>query len=252
VRPSLLYNPFTLIERLALASQRRRRFRRLNGTPAAALGLGHINTLELLELLHHAPPAVIYDVGANIGTWTCLAKSVFPAARVEAFEPLTQHFAKFQEWTAPWPGEVRLHACALGPTKRTAIMQVMDYSDASSLLALSHEGAREFQIQAKAETAVPVVPLDLLVAREKLPVPDLLKLDVQGYELEVLRGADTTLRSARAVLCEVSFREFYTGQPLFTEVVEYLGARGFTLHALAEDTALGAPLAQADALFLKA
>jgi hypothetical protein len=92
----------------------------------------------------------------------------------------------------------------------------------------------------------------LLVAREKLPTPDLLKLDVQGYELEVLRGAEATLRQTRAVLCEVSFREFYTGQPLFTEVVAYLGARGFTLHALAEGTALGAPLVQADALFLKA
>ena len=251
MRLRLLYNPFDLVERLAVTSRRRRRFRRLRGTPAAALGFGHIDSLELLELLHPAPPAVIYDIGANIGTWTCLAKSLFPAARVEAFEPLAQHFAKFHEWTAAWPGGVRLHGCALGPVERTATMHVMDFSDASSLLALIAEGSREFKIYPAAEQSVPVVPLDVLVAREQLPPPDLLKLDVQGYELEVLRGAEACLGAARAVLCEVSFREFYAGQPLFADVLAFLRARGFALHALGEGTALGAPLVQTDALFLK-
>jgi FkbM family methyltransferase len=251
VRLSLLYNPFDIVERLSVASQRRRRFRRLRGTPAAALSLGHIDSLELLELLQSAPPAVIYDIGANIGTWTCLAKSLFPAAQVEAFEPLAQHFEKFREWTIAWPADVRRHACALGPAERTATMHVMDFSDASSLLALNAEGASEFKIRPTAEQSVPVFPLDVLVAREKLAPPDLIKLDVQGYELEVLRGAEASLRSARAVLCEVSFREFYAGQPLFADVLAFLRERGFALHALGECTALGAPLVQADTLFLK-
>ena len=252
MRLSLLYNTRDMIERLAVASRRRRRFRRLRGTPAAALSLGHIDSLELLELLQPAPPAVIYDIGANVGTWTCLAKSLFPAARIEAFEPLPQHFPKFKEWTAPWPADVRLHACALGPVEGTATMHVMDFSDASSLLPVSAEGAREFKIHPAAEITVPVIPLDLLVAREKLLPPDLLKLDVQGYELEVLRGAEACLRTARAVLCEVSFREYYAGQPLFADVLAFLQSRGFRLHALGEGAALGAPLVQADALFLKA
>ncbi len=251
MRLSLLYNPLDVVERLAVASRRRRRFRRLHGTPAAALSLGHIDSLELLELLRPSPPAVIYDIGANIGTWTCLAKSLFPAARVEAFEPLGQHFGKFKQWTAPWPDDVRLHACALGPIERTATMHVMDFSDASSLLALSAEGSREFSVHPTAETSVPVVPLDVLIARENLPPPDLLKLDVQGYELEVLRGATAALRTTRAVLCEVSFREYYTGQPLFPEILAFLRSHGFALHAFGESLALGAPLVQADALFLK-
>jgi hypothetical protein len=89
------------------------------------------------------------------------------------------------------------------------------------------------------------------VAREHLPPPDLIKLDVQGYELEVLRGGEACLRHARAVLCEVSFKVFYSGQPLFHEIVAFLAARGFTLSALGAGTALGAPLGQADALFLR-
>ena len=251
MRLSLLYTPCDVVERLAIASRRRRRFRRLRGTPAAALQLGHIDSLELLELLQSAPPGVIYDIGANVGTWTCLAKSLFPSARVEAFEPLTQHAAAFRQWTAAWPNDIRLHNCALGPEERTATMNVMDFSDASSLLPVSAEGAREFKISQSAATTVSVVPLDVLIARERLPSPDLLKLDVQGYELAVLRGGTKCLRTTRAVLCEVSFREFYTGQPLFAEVVAFMEVHGFTLHALGEGTALGAPLVQSDALFLK-
>lgn len=251
MRLSLLYNPFDLVERLALASHRRRRFRRLRGTPAAALSLGHIDSLELLELLRPAPPAVIYDIGANIGTWTCLAKSLFPSARVEAFEPLRQHSEGFRQWTAPWPADVHLHACALGPVEKTTSLHVMDYSDASSLLPLSAEGRREFKVDQARLESVQVVPLDTFVAREGLRPPDLLKLDVQGFELEVLRGAEQCLRTARSVLCEVSFRRYYEGQPLFGEVCQFLSNRGFGLHAISEVSPVGVPLTQTDALFVR-
>jgi FkbM family methyltransferase len=251
VRLSLLYHPFDLVERLALVSKNRRRRHKLHGTPAAALDPGHIDSLELLELLKPSPPGTIYDIGANIGTWTCLAKSLFPAARVDAFEPLAVHFDGFHRWTAAWPGDIHLHTCALAQTEGSATMHVMDFSDASSLLPATAECLSEFKIKPAAEQTVPVIPLDVLVSREKIPRPDLLKLDVQGYELEVLRGAETCLRHARAVLCEVSFRPLYAGQPLFPEVLAFLETRGFALHALGTCTLLGAPLVQTDALFLR-
>jgi FkbM family methyltransferase len=251
LRFSLLYNPFDLIERLALASRRRRRFSRLRGTPAAALALGHIDSLELLELLAPDPPKVIYDIGANVGTWTCLAKSLFPTARVEAFEPLTSHFEGFRRWTAPWPHGVRLHACALGPVAGSATMHVMNFSDASSLLEPTAAGLDEFKIKPAVTQPVSVVTLDAVATKVQLPLPDLIKLDVQGYELEVLRGGQECLRHSRAVLTEVSFKAFYVGQPLFHDVVAFLAGRGFVLHALGEGTALGAPLIQTDALFLR-
>jgi len=130
-------------------------------------------------------------------------------------------------------------------------MHVMDFSDASSLLAPTPATLAEFKLTPAAPETVAIVPLDLLAVREKLPPPDLLKLDVQGYELEVLRGGEACLRHARAVLCEVSFKTSYSGQPLFADVVSFLNERGFTLHGLGESTALGAPLVQTDALFVR-
>lgn len=250
MRASLLYNPMELVERLGLAVSRRRRRQRLRHTPAARLTLGEIASMELLELVR-PEPAVIYDIGANIGTWTCLAKSLFPAARVEAFEPLAIHLPRFREITAPWPKDVRLHPCALGPTKGTATMQVTVFSDASSLLPLTDAGRAEFQTVPAREEQVPLIPLDVLVEREGLPWPDLLKLDVQGYEMEVLRGATASLRHARAVISEVSFQPYYQGQVLFPELLAFLTDHGFALHAFSDGTPTGRPVIQADILFVR-
>jgi FkbM family methyltransferase len=207
--------------------------------------------LELLEMLKANPPATIYDIGASVGSWTCLAKSLFPGARVEAFEPQAANAEGFHEATFPWKNDVRLHACALGAADGTADLQVMDFPDASSLLPMGEEGVREFKIATAGSQRVPVHRLDTLVASEALSLPDLMKLDVQGYELEVLRGGERALQHARAIICEVSFREYYKGQPSFAEVVSFLEARGFRLSALGMGTPLGAPLVQTDALFLR-
>jgi FkbM family methyltransferase len=250
MRPSLFYNPFDLIARLGVAVQRRRRTRRLRGTPAARLSPGHLDSLELLELLRPTPPVVIHDIGANVGTWTCLAKSIFPAATVEAFEPLEGHLAELRRNTARWP-DVRLHALALGPRDGTTTIEVMDFSDASSVLPLTANGRATFQIRPAAQREVRLATLDGLVASGAARPADLLKLDVQGYELEVLRGAESSLAAASHVLLEVSFREFYRGQPLFAEVVAFLAARGLHLMALGAATSLGQALVQTDALFAR-
>src|SRR5215472_16265103 len=92
MNPALLYNPRLLCERLAVASIRRRRMARLKRTPAGRLRLGHIDSLELLEMATaHIDIQVIYDIGANIGTWTLLAKAIIGGACVHAFEPLPAH-----------------------------------------------------------------------------------------------------------------------------------------------------------------
>jgi FkbM family methyltransferase len=250
MRASLLFNPFDALERLALASRRWRRRRRLRGTPAERLAAGHIDGLELLEMLRENPPGVIHDIGANAGTWTCLAKSIFPLAVVEAFEPLEDQRPGFTKWTAKL-ADVHLHQVALGPRDGTVTLEVTDFADATSVLALSAEGRRTFNVSPSGRREVPMATLDGLVASGKVRPADLIKLDIQGYELEALRGAEQCLGLARAVICEVSFRPFYEGQVLFGEILAHLGGRGFRLHAFGQSLDPGAPVAQADALFLK-
>ena len=131
-------------------------------------------------------------------------------------------------------------------------MQVTDFSDASSLLRLGEAGRNEFKIRLASTQEVEVHRLDDYSRLHGLPTPDLIKLDVQGYELRVLEGAEALLPSVRAVLTEVSFRSYYDGQVLFPELLHFLENRGFHLHAFDTTTALGRPLTQTNVLFLRA
>lgn len=130
-------------------------------------------------------------------------------------------------------------------------MQVASISDSSSLLPFSESLTKVFGITRQREEKVPVVPLDHYVEAEKLPAPDLIKLDVQGYELAILEGGLRCLQAARFVISEVSFIPFYQGQPLFADVVAFMDQQGFELCALGVDTPLGQELMQTDGLFAR-
>lgn len=249
MRTSLLYSPRLICERLAEISVARRRRASLRGTVAEGLSNDHLDSLELLRLLQPLAPTVIYDVGANVGTWTLLAKALFPQVEVHAFEPLRAHHETFTQNTRGVPG-VHLHRLALGDTAGASPLHVTSFSDASSLLSLSAAGETQWHIHEVTQERVPVERLATWQQHGGHPLPSVIKLDVQGFELTVLRGAGQCLHHASAVLAEVSVRELYEGQCLFHEVAGFLAERGFTLYALGNGTALGRPLVQADALFI--
>ncbi len=76
--------------------------------------------------------------------------------------------------------------------------------------------------------------LDTLVARDRLAAPDLIKIDVQGAELDVMAGASQTLQAASALIVEVSFIDYNKSAPLITEVMAALDRAGFRCADLCE------------------
>jgi hypothetical protein len=95
-------------------------------------------------------------------------------------------------------------------------------------------------------------PLSDFLDEREFGACNLLKIDTQGSELDVLRGAAELLARFQAVYCEVSFLELYAGQALASEVVAYLFERGFELsgiYNLQSSPTLG--LLQADMLFTR-
>ena len=248
MRAELFYNPLLFMERLGQWATERSRLRKLRGTVAARLTTAHIDSLELLEAIRTSKPQVIYDVGANVGTWTLLAKALYPDALVHAFEPLPMHIEKFQQMTKGLAG-VRIHEIGLGSCPTRTTMKVTDFSDASSLLPLTETGKQQWHLQQVAEIPVQIERLDDWVSSNNLPSPDLIKMDVQGFELEVLRGAERCLTQAKWVLLEASFKSFYKGQCRFDQLVAFLASAGFQVSAFGQGMALGRPLIQADVLF---
>jgi Methyltransferase FkbM domain len=130
-------------------------------------------------------------------------------------------------------------------------LHVTNFSDASSLLPLTEAGREQWHLSEVQQVPAELHRLDDYFATKRLPMPNLLKLDVQGCEMEVLKGAPRALGHAKAIIAEVSFREFYKGQCRFDQVVSYLAERGLFVHAIGQRTVWGKPLVQADVLFLR-
>jgi FkbM family methyltransferase len=250
MRLELLYNPGLLCERLAIAATRRRRLSSLQGTLAGSLALGHIDTLELVDIARQAGISVIYDIGANVGTWSLLAKSLIPQANIHAFEPLPKHQEEFlRNFTGTT--DVTLHSVALGSACATETLHITDFSDASSLLQPNETSRSHFGVQEVEQLPIQVVRLDDYRRERQLPFPDLIKLDIQGFELEALKGAPECLKSAKAVIAEVSFIEYYERQCFFHDLVAHLAKYELFLRAFGVNTPTGKSLGQTDVLFMR-
>lgn len=250
MRTQLLYNPLLLIERVGHWATEKRRLRRIRGSAASDLSTGHIDSLELLEMLNSSDVKAVYDIGANVGTWTRLAKSILAHAEIHAFEPLPQHVREFRESTKEMDG-ITLHEIALGENCGKAHLHLTSTTDSSSILPLTRIGADIYNLSVTSTIEVPMESLDRVIRDQNLPQPDLIKLDIQGYELNALRGAVHALDRTRAVIIEVSFAEIYEGQCLFHDVVSFLANRDFYLSSVGHGIKAGANLLQADLLFQK-
>lgn len=250
MRRSLFYDPETLFFRVAEEFRKRRRLRRLRGTCASWLTFDHIDTMELIDLAGADGARVYYDIGANVGSWAVMARALVPDCNIIGFEPMEEHLPKFRENTHGLE-RIQLLPLALGSEETTMEFHPASFSDASSFLPLKDEGKKAWQIENTASRMMQITTLDSAMTVHALPAPDLLKLDVQGFELEVLKGATRALDKCRWVLCEVSFSELYAGQCLFSDVAAFLAKQGFEVHAFGERTPAGRPLLQADLLFRK-
>jgi FkbM family methyltransferase len=250
MRKELFYKPMLFLERVGQWATESSRLKRLKHTPADGLNVYHIDSLELLDLLKPLNPRVIFDVGANVGTWTLLAKTIFPTARVHAFEPLPLHADKFLRTTGRLE-DVFLHTIALGSSVGQSTLKVNSFSDTSSILPLTTAGKSQWNLDTVDKLQIEITTIDHLLAVGQVLQPDVIKLDIQGFELEALKGAIECLPKVAAVITELSFAQFYEDQCLFHDVVTFLGANGLTLNALGHSTPTGSTLVQADALFTR-
>ncbi len=171
----------------------------------------------------------VLDVGANRGQFALVAGYRWPGARLICFEPLPTAGRQLSRAMAGVPG-VEIRAVALSDHDGDAHLHVARADDSSSLFPITPRQVATFPgTDEVAVLAVRSARLDTELADEQLAAPVLLKIDVQGGELDVLRGAVGVLDRIDAILVECSFVELYAGQPLAHEVISFLAEHGFAL-----------------------
>jgi FkbM family methyltransferase len=215
-----------------------------------ALCMGVAAAAEHESLLGRLAFRTVVDVGANHGQFALVSRRCFPGARIVSFEPLPGPAARFRRVFAGDPS-VTLQQVAIAPDPGEATMHISGRDDASSLLPITATQEVLFPGTAEVGTAtVQVGPLHEFMTVEEIEPPALLKLDVQGFELEALRGCEKLLREFSFVYTECSFVELYAGQALADEVIAWLRERGFCMAGIDNLTYDRAGRAiQADCLF---
>ncbi len=208
-----------------------------------------------LQLFHHYGITLLFDVGASEGLYGAEMRRLGYAGRIVSFEPRSTAFALLRRWADNDPNWEAL-PFALGKEATSSIIHISGSADSSSLLDMlprHYETCPDTEYVA--EEAIDVRPLDDFIEPYcRLGDVPFLKMDVQGYEKYVLDGATRMLDRVAGLQMELSLVPLYEGETLFTDMVQYLETRGFTLMAL--EPGLRDPasqqLLQVDALFFKA
>jgi len=205
----------------------------------------------LVPFLPPQSPITMVDVGAASGEFAATVQAHCGLRSALLVEPQPAFYRQLEE---RFPGPtMTVHNCAVSDASGTMPMEILNANYSSSLLPVIPEAGganRRLDLSVRETIVVDVRRLDDL-ARQVTGDIDLLKIDTQGSELHVLRGAVETLRRVRLIWIEVSFVPLYEGSALFADVHALLRQHRFYLHSL-HDGFRGdhGELLQADALFI--
>lgn len=202
-----------------------------------------MNKLADIIALSNGHLSVALDVGANIGQTVQAIKSVSPSTLVYAFEPVPSSFTKLKQNVQAFPG-VQCFETAMGAAAGRANMAANDLSGTNSLLSV---------ITNENYISIDIDTVDAFCGRNGISSVDMLKIDTEGYELEVLKGAAEMLQQNRVrfVLAECEFAHRPT-EPHgdFFEIASYLRSLGYRLVSTYTEGVDGEGWKWGDALFM--
>lgn len=186
---------------------------------------------QLLRGLQYFEIDRILDVGANTGQFASQLRKLGFKGSIVSFEPLLSAHNGLLKTSALDPNWIVHPRCAIGDHEGEIMINVSDNSVSSSILPILESHTRvELKSKVVTQETVPIYRLDTIASTNiDYNNNTLLKIDTQGYEWNVLDGANTILPKLRGVHCEISLVPLYAGQRLWVEVLNRLEKVGLTL-----------------------
>lgn len=187
-------------------------------------------------------PQVIYDIGAHYGNWTAEIQNVFNRAQFFLFEANDYYKPWLQRLNAP------CFFALLGDKEEL----VTFYTNNTSGDSVFREQTHYYADGSFRENLVPMTTLDTMVQKNKLPLPDLIKMDVQGAEKLIIKGGLPIVCNAHVIILEVGILEYNKGAPLMHEMMQLMDELGYcVLDVLELHYIPTGELIQIDLLFVK-
>ena len=187
------------------------------------------------RLLAYHKIDLVLDVGANIGQYGLLLRELGYSGRIVSFEPLSTAYTQLKvtsKGDSLWEVAPRI---ALGNENGEIMINISDNSESSSVLEIldSHVESASNSTYISSEK-VKLCRLDNIAQKYFKNNNNLvfLKIDVQGFEKQVLEGASQILSKIHGIQLEMSLVPLYKNQPLYQEIIELMKELGYELHAV--------------------
>ena len=174
-------------------------------------------------------PRGIIDVGANRGNWTRMALSVFPETCVIMIEPQEEMQYVLSQLCAE-NSKLELIQAGAGEKNGQLLQTIWDDLAGSSFLP----EANGEKIEEGKQRITPITTIDNVLSERRTFFPDLVKLDIQGFELEALKGANSLFGKTEVFILETSLYEFMPGMPVTAQCIEFMAARGYAIYDVTE------------------
>lgn len=173
-------------------------------------------------------PKHIVDVGANHGKWTRNALRFFPNAYITMVEPQYWLKESIQD-VLDSNDKVQLHSFGAGETEGSFTFTIAN-EDVSSSFNYSEAEAKE---RGYKQLELPITTLNKLLGESNLPAPDIIKIDAEGIDIQVLKGASNYLGKTEIIMVEASvLNKSYNNSLL--ETINFMDKNGYTLFDITE------------------
>jgi len=192
-------------------------------------GYSHINKAISIAQKHCSADDIIIDVGGADGTTPKIFSKAFPNKIIYVFEPICENYRAIRKLIKEYPN-IKLIEKAAGSSEGKTTINKANRITSSSILELNADQESSVfaeQLKNEGKENIEITMIDNVIPQGNTA---LLKIDVQGFELEVLRGAGRILKNTKVIVLEMNNHDGYKGAPKYFEIDEYLRKNNFTLY----------------------
>ncbi len=206
--------------------------------------------IELEDLIKDLKFETVLDIGSNKGQFILLIEKIFIDKKIfYSFEPIYEMIKKQQSFFSN-KKNIFFFNFALGYRFETKKFNITSRKDSSSFLEIN-DAIKNKDHKINEKRNIEIKPLNNVIDVNHLIKPILIKIDVQGYEFEVLKGSDDILKLTKYIIIEVSESEIYKGQSLANEIIGYLKDFNFIIKKETKPYKIsGSDFKQKDILFI--